>query len=54
VLAHLDGLDDERRERIGSAARARVLAEHTAEHRAAELEEHVRELLSAGPLTHRP
>jgi spore maturation protein CgeB len=51
VLAHLDELDDERRADIGAAARARVLAEHTAEHRAAELEEHVRSLLSAGDRT---
>jgi spore maturation protein CgeB len=38
VLAALDGLSAERRLRIGSAARERVLAEHTAEHRAEELE----------------
>jgi spore maturation protein CgeB len=45
VLAHLDRLDDERRSEIGAAARARVLAAHTAEHRAAELSALVRELL---------
>jgi spore maturation protein CgeB len=48
VLAHLDRLDDARREEIGVSARARILAGHTAEHRAAELETHVRELLAAG------
>jgi spore maturation protein CgeB len=38
VLAALDALSEQRRRRIGSAARERVLAEHTAEHRAEELE----------------
>jgi spore maturation protein CgeB len=38
VRAHLEGLDEARAERIGDAARRRVLAEHTYEHRAAELE----------------
>jgi tRNA (mo5U34)-methyltransferase len=38
VLAVLDGLDDERRRTVGHAARARVLAEHTAEHRVVQLE----------------
>jgi spore maturation protein CgeB len=38
VLRHLDGMDSERRRAIGAAARRRVLREHTAEHRAAELE----------------
>lgn len=47
VLAHLSELDDERRAAIGAAARARVLAEHTAEHRAQELEEHVAPLLAS-------
>ena len=41
VARHLD-LDDEQRRAIGERARARVLAGHTAEHRAAELEGHVR------------
>lgn len=45
VLAHLAGWTDEARAQIGSAARARVLAAHTAEHRAVELEEHVAPLL---------
>ncbi len=41
VVQHVGSVDDERRAQIGAAARARVLAEHTAEHRADELEEHV-------------
>lgn len=41
VVQHLSDVDEERRARIGAAARARVLAEHTAEHRADELERHV-------------
>ena len=41
VVQHLGSVDEERRAQIGAAARARVLAEHTAEHRADELEEHV-------------
>jgi spore maturation protein CgeB len=41
VLRHLADVDDERRAAIGGAARRRVLAEHTAVHRAAELEAHV-------------
>jgi spore maturation protein CgeB len=36
-------LDPDELREIGARARARVLAEHTAEHRAAELEAHVRE-----------
>jgi spore maturation protein CgeB len=41
VVEHLAHVDDERRDQIGAAARARVLAQHTAEHRVDELEEHV-------------
>jgi spore maturation protein CgeB len=41
VLRILDQLGDDRREAIGGAARQRVLAAHTAEHRAAELVAHV-------------
>ena len=41
VVQHLAEVDDDRRAEIGAAARARVLAEHTAEHRVDELEEHV-------------
>lgn len=50
VLAHLEVMDVARRQRVGEAARARVLAGHTAEHRVAELEAHVAEVLSAAPL----
>lgn len=42
VLAALDGLDAERRRCLGHAARQRVLAAHTAEHRVTELEALVR------------
>ena len=45
VLRILAQVDDERRASIAAAARTRVLAEHTAEHRAAELEAHVAPLL---------
>jgi spore maturation protein CgeB len=38
VLAALDAVDPEARARIGAAARARVLAANTADHRAAQLE----------------
>ncbi len=48
VLRILDEVDDERRASIAAAARERVLAQHTAEHRAAELEAHVAPLLRAG------
>ncbi|MCW2679152.1 MAG: hypothetical protein JWM62_553, partial [Frankiales bacterium] len=41
VVQHLGSVDEERRAQIGAAARARVLAEHTAEHRVDELEQHV-------------
>ena len=43
VLAHLE-LPEAARRAIGERARRRVLAEHTAEHRARELERHVSEL----------
>lgn len=48
VVAHLRSLDDATRAAIGAAARARVLAEHTAEHRAVELEQHVADVRLAG------
>jgi spore maturation protein CgeB len=48
VVEHLGSVDGERRAQIGAAARARVLAEHTAEHRADELEEHVAQVRTAG------
>lgn len=38
VAAILEGLDPERAEKIGKAARNRVLAEHTYAHRAAQVE----------------
>lgn len=41
VVHHLGSVDEDWRAQLGAAARARVLAEHTAEHRAEELEEHV-------------
>ncbi len=41
VVQHLSSVDEELRAQMGAAARARVLAEHTAEHRVDELEEHV-------------
>jgi spore maturation protein CgeB len=41
VLRHLVDVDEERRVAIAAAARRRVPAEHTAAHRAAELEAHV-------------
>ena len=44
VVQHLDDVDEQRRAEIGAAARARVLAEHTATHRAQELEAHVAQL----------
>jgi spore maturation protein CgeB len=44
VLECLQELDAERLQEIGTRARTRVLAEHTATHRARELEDHVREV----------
>jgi spore maturation protein CgeB len=44
VLAYLDLADEERRA-IGERARRRVLANHTADHRARELEHHVSQLV---------
>jgi spore maturation protein CgeB len=41
VLAILEEVGDDRRDAMAAAARARVLREHTAEHRAQELEAHV-------------
>ena len=46
VLRGLAAIDESQRRAIGRRARRRVLAEHTAEHRAAELERHVAEVLS--------
>lgn len=47
VVRHLGEVDDERRAAIGAAARSRVLAEHTAEHRVDELERHVAQVREA-------
>jgi spore maturation protein CgeB len=44
VVAHLTTIDDEQRHQIARRARQRVLAEHTAAHRAAQLEGYVAEL----------
>jgi spore maturation protein CgeB len=46
VLAVLDDPGDARRRRIAAAARRRVLAQHTAAHRAAELEAHLRDAIA--------
>ena len=50
TLRHLDETPPEEARRIGEQARTRVLAEHTAEHRADALERHVAEILSARTL----
>jgi spore maturation protein CgeB len=47
VLSYLSDIPERERKAIGERARARVLAEHTAAHRAAELESYVVELLNA-------
>jgi spore maturation protein CgeB len=46
ALAFVRDLSDDTRRALGTAARARVLASHTAAHRAAELEAHVGALLA--------
>ncbi|MGI8546072.1 MAG: CgeB family protein [Gemmatimonadaceae bacterium] len=51
VLRHMRELRDDERETIGQRARARVLAEHTAAHRAAELEGYACGLLTREPAT---
>jgi spore maturation protein CgeB len=48
VIAALQGLSDEQAQAVGRAARVRVLAEHTAAHRAEELERHLVEARLAG------
>jgi spore maturation protein CgeB len=45
VIAALSGLDEAQTRAIGEAARARVLAAHTARHRAEELERHLFEAI---------
>jgi spore maturation protein CgeB len=53
VLAILAGQPEAERRRLGAAARASVLRRHTAAHRAAELERHLREAAArAGPARH--
>lgn len=50
VVRHLCDVPEARRRAIGLAARERVLREHTADHRAAELETHAREALARQPV----
>jgi spore maturation protein CgeB len=50
VIGYVRDLPSEERVRIGAAARRRILAEHTAAHRAAELDSHVEELLRGSRL----
>jgi spore maturation protein CgeB len=49
VVAALAGLSDERARAIGEAARAKVLAAHTSDHRAAELETHLSQAAERKP-----
>jgi spore maturation protein CgeB len=49
VLAYVRDLPEDKRLEVGAQARARVLAEHTAGHRAAELEGHVIAAMSGQP-----
>jgi spore maturation protein CgeB len=49
VLRLLTELPEAERRAVGERARARVLAEHTAAHRAAELEGHALEVLAREP-----
>jgi spore maturation protein CgeB len=49
VEAYLRDLSDRECQRIAAAARARVLREHSAAQRAAELDQHVLEVLGVGP-----
>jgi spore maturation protein CgeB len=48
VIAALEDLNDEQAEAIGRAARSRVLDQHTAAHRAKELEQHIVEARKVG------
>lgn len=48
VLAALLTIPDSRRRRLAQAARRRVLASHTSEHRAAEIEAHLTQALQGG------
>jgi spore maturation protein CgeB len=47
TLGYLRALPDKERRAIGTAARKRVLAEHTAAHRAEELERYVAEIVGS-------
>ena len=49
ILGYVRDLPEERRLQVGARARARVLAEHTAAHRAGELEGHVVAALAGQP-----
>jgi spore maturation protein CgeB len=51
TLRYLRGIDEEQRQRIGQGARHRVLRNHTARHRAIELEDYALELLKPAGLT---
>ena len=50
MLLHLRNIPDSQRRAIGERARQRTLSEHTAAHRAVELEGYVREVMRAGRL----
>jgi spore maturation protein CgeB len=50
VLAYLRELDDRELSQLAARARQRVLAQHTAEHRARELEDHISELSGLRPV----
>jgi spore maturation protein CgeB len=49
VIAALEGVSDSQARGIGEAARQRILAAHTAAHRAAELEGHLQEASTGRP-----
>ncbi|MBV9866239.1 MAG: glycosyltransferase [Abitibacteriaceae bacterium] len=52
TLQYLQNLSEEQRQSIGQRARERVLAQHTAAHRAGELEGYVKDLFARQPLQH--
>jgi spore maturation protein CgeB len=54
TLAYVHELPENERRRIGTAARKRVLADHTARHRAGELERYALELLDRRPAAATP
>jgi spore maturation protein CgeB len=54
MLAYVRELPEDERRRIGDAARARVLADHTARHRASELERYAMDLLERRPAAAAP